>query len=211
MLGLRCRQLQTRDLRSHGLHRVRTNWHVQACQRTNVRDEDMSRTNDTKPPTPPIHNNNDDDDSAGSSPPSNDDISVDSDALNIEITRCSYAIWDELEVRMMQEKIVDLLLDPNCPNNILAVYATGSGKSHVIRLVGVMDRGYCCGKTAQLLFTRRMMFGLVLACMILKEPDREQLHCVNKYPLCIHKFIITCISCCCTYEPYVIHVSTMQS
>jgi hypothetical protein len=43
-----CRQLQTRDLRSHGLHHVRTNWHVQACQRTNVQDEDMSRTNDTK-------------------------------------------------------------------------------------------------------------------------------------------------------------------
>jgi hypothetical protein len=35
----------------------------------------------------------------------------------------------------MEEKIVHLLLDPNCPNNILVVYVTGSGKSHVIRLV----------------------------------------------------------------------------
>jgi hypothetical protein len=42
-----CRQLQTRDLRSRGLHRVETNWHVWTNPRTNVWDKVMSRTNDT--------------------------------------------------------------------------------------------------------------------------------------------------------------------
>lgn len=50
-------------------------------------------------------------------------------------------VWDEPSLCPMQGKILRLLLDPNSPNAILAVYPTGSGKSHIIRTVGVIERG----------------------------------------------------------------------
>jgi superfamily II DNA helicase RecQ len=43
----------------------------------------------------------------------------------------------------MQQKIIRLMFDPDKPNAVLAVYRTGEGKSHVIRMVGVLDRGVC--------------------------------------------------------------------
>lgn len=43
----------------------------------------------------------------------------------------------------MQRHIIKLMLDPSSPNAVLAVYRTGHGKSHAIRMFGVLDRGVC--------------------------------------------------------------------
>jgi superfamily II DNA helicase RecQ len=43
----------------------------------------------------------------------------------------------------MQQKIVRLMLDHRHPNAILAVYRTGEGKSHIIRMLGALDCGIC--------------------------------------------------------------------
>lgn len=43
----------------------------------------------------------------------------------------------------MQSRILKLLLDPASPNAVLAVYRTGVGKSHLIRMIGAMERGVC--------------------------------------------------------------------
>ena len=54
---------------------------------------------------------------------------------------CSDCVWDVEELREHQYKIGETIFDPNRPNALIAVYPTGSGKSHVIRVVGSMMRG----------------------------------------------------------------------
>ena len=54
---------------------------------------------------------------------------------------CSDCVWDVEELREHQYKIGETIFDPNRPNALIAVYPTGSGKSHVIRVVDSMMRG----------------------------------------------------------------------
>ena len=56
---------------------------------------------------------------------------------------CSRDVWGTPSLRPMQSNILRLLIDPSLPNAVLAVYRTGLGKSHVIRMIGVLDRGIC--------------------------------------------------------------------
>jgi hypothetical protein len=80
---------------------------------------------------------------ASLSPPPSPPPAGSSDMLDVMITACSAAVWDTEELRPMQQKIIRLMFDPDKPNAMLAVYRTGEGKSHVIRMVGVLDRGVC--------------------------------------------------------------------
>jgi superfamily II DNA helicase RecQ len=43
----------------------------------------------------------------------------------------------------MQSTITRLMLDPNAPNALLAVFRTGQGKSHIIRMLGTLQNGIC--------------------------------------------------------------------
>ena len=44
-------------------------------------------------------------------------------------------------MREMQLDIAEVFLDPDRPDVVLAIYATGSGKTHLIRTVGAIERG----------------------------------------------------------------------
>jgi superfamily II DNA helicase RecQ len=76
-------------------------------------------SNDTTPPPPPT-------------PPL--------DGRSLMFNHCSEQVWDEPVLRPSQLKILHLLFDPHAPNAVLAVYRTGEGKSHMIRMVGVVER-----------------------------------------------------------------------
>ena len=65
------------------------------------------------------------------------------DELSHLISQCSADVWATPDLRPMQQKIIRLMIDPAQPNAVLAVYRTGLGKSHVIRMLGVLDRGIC--------------------------------------------------------------------
>ena len=59
------------------------------------------------------------------------------------LNACSEHVWREPNLRPMQSKIIKLIFDPSEPNAILAVYRTGEGKSHVIRMIGALENGVC--------------------------------------------------------------------
>ena len=65
------------------------------------------------------------------------------DELNRLFWDCSSNVWHTPELRPMQEKIIRLMIEPSLPNTVLAVYRTGLGKSHVIRMLGALDPGIC--------------------------------------------------------------------
>ena len=65
------------------------------------------------------------------------------DELTHLMQLCSDHVWGTPELRPMQDKIVRLMIDPAQPNAVLAVYRTGLGKSHVIRMLSALDRGIC--------------------------------------------------------------------
>ena len=47
-------------------------------------------------------------------------------------------VWDVEGMCDMQKEVIATLFDPNTSNNIIAVFPTGSGKFHIIRVVGTM-------------------------------------------------------------------------
>ena len=57
------------------------------------------------------------------------------------IGAASSQVWRTPTLRPMQLDIAEVVLDPERPNVVVAVYPTGSGKTHVIRVVGVIERG----------------------------------------------------------------------
>ena len=65
------------------------------------------------------------------------------DQLSLLFRDCSRNVWDTRDLRPMQQKIIRLMIEPSEPNAVLAVYRTGLGKSHVIRMLGALDRGIC--------------------------------------------------------------------
>jgi hypothetical protein len=80
---------------------------------------------------------------ASLSPPPSPPPDGPSDMLDVMISVCSAAVWDTEKLRPTQQKIIRLMFNPDKPNKVLAIYRTGKGKSHVIRMVGVLDCGVC--------------------------------------------------------------------
>ena len=53
---------------------------------------------------------------------------------------CSDCVWDVEELSDHQYIIGEVLFDPNRPDKIIiAVYPTGSAKSHAVRVIGAMQ------------------------------------------------------------------------
>jgi hypothetical protein len=77
------------------------------------------------------------------SPPPSPAADGPTDMLDVMFSACSVAVWETEELRPMQQKIIRLMIDPSSPDAVLAVYRTGGGKSHIIRMVGVLDRDVC--------------------------------------------------------------------
>ena len=70
-------------------------------------------------------------------------IPFDHERIRYDLRECSDFVWEVEELRDSQYRIAQVMFDPNLPNQIVAVYPTGSGKSHVIRVIGAMHRGIC--------------------------------------------------------------------
>ena len=68
-------------------------------------------------------------------------IPYDVDQIKADMEECSLAVWDVNGMLDMQKNVIVTLFDPNTPNNMIAAFPTGSGKSHIIRVVGTMHRG----------------------------------------------------------------------
>ena len=68
-------------------------------------------------------------------------IPYDVEQIKADMEQCSLAIWDVDGMRDMQKDVIVKLFDPNTSNNIIVAFPTGSGKSHIIRVVGTMHRG----------------------------------------------------------------------
>jgi superfamily II DNA helicase RecQ len=56
-------------------------------------------------------------------------------------TACSKIIWDEPQLRPNQGKALCHLFDPSKPRVLLVVDRTGSGKTHITRVAGVVEKG----------------------------------------------------------------------
>ena len=61
--------------------------------------------------------------------------------LSRGIGAASSQVWRMPTLRLMQLDLTEIVLDPERSNVVVAVYLTGSGKTHVIRVVGVIERG----------------------------------------------------------------------
>ena len=68
-------------------------------------------------------------------------LQFDDDVLNGHIQQASNDVWNVPTLRPMQLEVVNALLNPRLPNNIIAIHKTGGGKTHIIRVVGVMGYG----------------------------------------------------------------------
>ena len=68
-------------------------------------------------------------------------VSFDSAQIKHDMKLCSDCVWDVEDLRDHQYRIGEVLFDPNRPDAIIAVYPTGSGKSHAMRVIGAMQRG----------------------------------------------------------------------
>eukprot|EP00956_Cyclotella_meneghiniana_P045738 scaffold382218_cov76-Cyclotella_meneghiniana.AAC.1 len=68
-------------------------------------------------------------------------VPFDAEQIKHDMKLCSDCVWDVQELRDHQYKIGEVLFDPNRPDAIIAVFPTGSGKSHAIRVIGAMQRG----------------------------------------------------------------------
>ena len=66
------------------------------------------------------------------------------DKLNAAVIDCSTQVWNVLMVRPNQIKISTHLIDPSKSRNIIICDQTGSGKTHVYRIAGVIERGLIC-------------------------------------------------------------------
>eukprot|EP00956_Cyclotella_meneghiniana_P042472 scaffold248481_cov53-Cyclotella_meneghiniana.AAC.5 len=69
--------------------------------------------------------------SAPAATPVESNIPFDVEQTRRDMKLCSDCVWEVEERRPHQYKIGELLFNPNKPNSIIAVYPTGSGKSHV--------------------------------------------------------------------------------
>ena len=56
----------------------------------------------------------------------------DDDVLNGHIQQASNNVWNVPTLRPMQLEVVNALLNPRLPNNIIAIHKTGGGKTHII-------------------------------------------------------------------------------
>ena len=68
-------------------------------------------------------------------------MQFDDDVLNGHMQQASNDVWNVPTLRPMQLEVVNALLNPRLPNNIIAIHKTGGGKTHIIRVVGVMEGG----------------------------------------------------------------------
>ena len=54
---------------------------------------------------------------------------------------CSDKVWNEPRLRPNQVKALCHLFDPSTPRSLLVVDRTGSGKTHITRVAGVVEKG----------------------------------------------------------------------
>ena len=66
-------------------------------------------------------------------------------ALHVKLSQlsveCSHRVWDEPRLRPNQDKALCHVFDPSCPRSLLIVDRTGSGKTHITRVAGVVEKG----------------------------------------------------------------------
>eukprot|EP00956_Cyclotella_meneghiniana_P040745 scaffold203811_cov40-Cyclotella_meneghiniana.AAC.1 len=68
-------------------------------------------------------------------------VPFDAEQIKHDMKLCSDCVWGVQELRDHQYKIGEVLFDPTRPDAIIAVFPTGSGKSHAVRVIGAMQRG----------------------------------------------------------------------
>ena len=57
---------------------------------------------------------------------------------------CSTQVWNVPMVRPNQIKVATHLIDPSESRNVIICDRTGSGKTHVYRIVGAIEKGLIC-------------------------------------------------------------------